>query len=480
MNMSRLLLVIRCYLSLLALVILGVALPNWLVADEVPTIFQDYVAQPDPEFAWKVVRTVEENGLATTVIDLKSQTWRTAAEIDRPLWQHWLLVTRPENVTHSTALLIISGGSNDLDPPQHASARALEIARRSHSVVAELKCVPNEPLLVAGATQPLKEDALLAFCMQRAVQTGDYTWLPRLPMVKSAVKAMDAVQQSLSDKSLPENKRVDIQSFVVTGASKRGWTTWIVPTVDKRVKAIMPMVIDVLNVRRSMAHQLAAYGKWSPALGDYERQRLLNKQAMDRSHALMAIDDPYTYRSLLDLPKYIVNAAGDQYFLPDSSQFYFKDLPGEKHLRYVPNADHSLNGTDVLDSALAFYVMVLNQVERPAYAWTLEPNGAILFSTKARPTAVRHWQATNPNARDFRLAVLGPQFKAEMLTPNAAGEYRAVAAKPEKGWTAHFIEAEFQTEVAPWKVTTAVQVVPDSLPYAELAKPLLQDLPASP
>jgi PhoPQ-activated pathogenicity-related protein len=382
-------------------------------------------------------------------------------------------------VTYRTALLIISGGSNDDTPPSHASLRAVEIARRSHSVVAELKCVPNEPLLVAGAKQPLKEDALLAFCMKRAVQTGDYTWLTRLPMVKSAVKAMDAVQQALSDESLPESKRIAVESFVVTGASKRGWTTWLVPTVDKRVTAIMPMVIDVLNIRPSMAHQLAAYGKWSPALGDYERQRLLNKQAMDRSHALMAIDDPYTYRSELSLPKYIVNAAGDQYFLPDSSQFYFAELPGEKHLRYVPNVDHSLNGSDVLDSALAFYGMILKNEARPDYAWKLEPSGAILFTTVAKPTAVRHWQATNPNARDFRLAVLGPQYKAETLTPNAAGEYRAVAVKPEKGWTAHFIEAEFPTNAGPWKVTSAVQVVPDTLPYADLAKPLLEGQSAS-
>lgn len=461
------------------MVIAALLLCATLTAEELPTLFHDYVAQADPEFSWKVVGAVEEQGVTTTMIDLKSQRWRTAEEVDRPLWQHWLIISRPENVRHSTALLIISGGSNDPTPPSHASQRAVETARRSYSVVAELKSVPNEPLLVAGAKKPLKEDALIAFCMTRALQTGDSTWLARLPMVKSAVKAMDAVQQALSDESLPESNRVAIDSFVVTGASKRGWTTWLVPTVDQRVKAIMPMVIDVLNIRPSMAHQLAAYGKWSPALGDYERQRLLNKQAMDRSHALMAIDDPYTYRTLLGLPKYIVNAAGDQYFLPDSSQFYFADLPGEKHLRYVPNVDHSLDGSDAHDSALAFYGMILNNQKRPGYAWKLEPDGAIVFTTDAKPTTVRHWQATNPIARDFRLAVLGPQYKAEALIPNAAGEYRAVASKPDKGWTAHFIEAEFPTNISPWKVTSAVQVVPDTLPFADLAKPLLEDQSAS-
>jgi PhoPQ-activated pathogenicity-related protein len=55
------------------------------------------------------------------------------------------------------------------------------------------------------------------------------------------------------------------------------------------------------------------------------------------------------------MPKYVVNAGGDQYFAPDSSKFYFGDLTGPKFLRYVPNADHSLRGSDAQDSILAFY-----------------------------------------------------------------------------------------------------------------------------
>ena len=43
------------------------------------------------------------------------------------------------------------------------------------------------------------------------------------------------------------------------------------------------------------------------------------------------------------MPKYIINGSGDQFFCPDSSQFYFNDLKGEKHLRYVPNVDHSVD-----------------------------------------------------------------------------------------------------------------------------------------
>ena len=51
----------------------------------------------------------------------------------------------------------------------------------------------------------------------------------------------------------------------------------------------------------------------------------------------------------------MINSAGDQYFLPDSSKFYFDALEGEKYLRYVPNADHSLKGSDAGEGAFAFY-----------------------------------------------------------------------------------------------------------------------------
>ena len=58
------------------------------------------------------------------------------------------------------------------------------------------------------------------------------------------------------------------------------------------------------------------------------------------------------YLDRLTLPKYVVNAAGDQFFTPDSSRFYFDDLKGPKYLRYVPNGDHSLRGTDAADGIL--------------------------------------------------------------------------------------------------------------------------------
>jgi hypothetical protein len=53
------------------------------------------MARPDDSFSWKIVATYPGDAYTTFVIDLKSQTWRTMADVDRTMWQHWLVVVRP-------------------------------------------------------------------------------------------------------------------------------------------------------------------------------------------------------------------------------------------------------------------------------------------------------------------------------------------------------------------------------------------------
>src|SRR5437764_6944585 len=127
--------------------------------------------------------------------------------------------------------------------------------------------------------------------------------------------------------------------------------------------------------------------------------------------ALMRIVDPYFYRDRLSMPKFVVNAAGDQYFPPDSSKFYFDDLVGPKYLRYVPNADHSLRGSDAWEGILAFYQAVLNKTPLPKFSWETAADGSIRVKTEDKPREVNLWQATNPKARDFRLEAVGPIYK---------------------------------------------------------------------
>jgi len=64
----------------------------------------------------------------------------------------------------------------------------------------------------------------------------------------------------------PEGGNLTVDGFVVAGGSKRGWTTWTTAAVDRRVVAIAPMVIDLLNIVPSFQHHLAVYGYYAPAV----------------------------------------------------------------------------------------------------------------------------------------------------------------------------------------------------------------------
>jgi len=324
--------------------------------------------------------------------------------------------------------------------------------------------VPNQPLTFHGDGVRRKEDNLIGYAWAQFLDTGNVMWLPRLPMVKSAVRAMDCIQELMASE---QGGELEINEFVVAGGSKRGWTTWMTGAADKRVAAIVPIVIDVVNTDRSMRHHAAVYGFWADAIGDYVRHGITKRWENPRMPQLYEAVDPYYHIERLRMPKFIVNACGDQFFCPDSSQFYFDKLQGEKLLRYVPNADHSLGGSDAVESIAAFYQMVLAGQPRPRFDWTFKPDGCIRVTTEDRPDRVLLWQATNPKARDFRLKTIGPAFVSRELRDEGGGEYVGRIEPPQQGWTAFLVELTFDTgRPLPLKLTTAVRVLPDTLPYA--------------
>ncbi len=427
------------------------------------TALDRYVAAPDPNYSWSLVSTVDGGKYRAYVLEMTSQQWLTDKEIDKPLWKHWLTIIRPSQVVGTTGFLFITGGSNASKPPSNTDVPLAEMAVTSNSVVAELRMVPNQPVKFVDAEKATSEDATIAYAWDKFLKTGDEKWPLRLPMTKAAVRAMDAVTAFVGSDA---GGRARVDKYVVAGGSKRGWTTWTSAVVDKRVVAIVPLVIDMLNLEKSFVHHWRAYGFWAPAVGDYVNKDLMSWMGTPQYRALMKIEEPYEYRDRLTMPKLIVNAAGDQFFLPDSSQFYWDDLSGEKHLRYVPNADHSLRGSDAAASMGAFYDMVLAGRPRPKYSWKIEGD-QITVDCADQPTEVKLWQATNEKARDFRLMTIGPAYKATTLQPVGGGKYVAKLTAPEKGFTASFVELTFPSGMKyPLKVTTGVKVMPDTYPFA--------------
>jgi PhoPQ-activated pathogenicity-related protein len=432
------------------------------------TALDNYVAAPDTNYSYHVLSTNRGIDQTSYVLEMTSQAWLTTNEVDRPVWKHWMIIVRPDKLSSSKALLFISGGANGGAPPGSADGNMVQIALAAKSVVTELKMVPNQPLVFAGETEQRKEDSLIAYTWDKFLRTSDPKWPARLPMTKAAVRAMDTVTAFCAS---PEGGNAKVDSFVVAGGSKRGWTTWTTAAVDKRVVAIIPIVIDVLNMEPSMMHHYGAYGFWAPSIGNYTAFKIMEWMGTPENRALMKIEEPYQYLQRFTMPKFIINASGDQFFLPDSSQFYFDALPGVKYLRYVPNADHGLKNTDAYQTLTTCFNAIVNNSPLPQFSWKLEEDGSIRVTTKDKPVAATLWQATNPNARDFRLETLGPKWGNTLLTEQGSGVYIGKVPVPAKGWTAFFVELMFPAGESPsFKFTTQVRVVPDVLPYKFVPK----------
>lgn len=433
------------------------------------TALDRYVYQSDAHFEYRLVRSMDAGKVHVHVLELTSQKWLTADEVDRPIWKHWLNIVVPKNVLSDTSLLFIGGGSNKSDSIDEPDEKLATIAAASGSVVSELKMVPNQPLVFADDGEERYEDALIAYSWDKYLKTGDDKWPARLPMTKAAVRAMDTVTEfCYTDKG----GQISVRDFVVAGGSKRGWTTWTTAAVDKRVRAIFPIVIDMLNVVPSFKHHFNAYGFYAPAVGDYEAMGIMDWQDSPEYQKLMKIVEPFEYRDRLTMPKFMINATGDQFFLPDSWRFYYDQLEGPKNIRYVPNGEHSLRDTDAWETLMAGYFSIIHDLAIPELEWeSASPGHLTAKVTGASPKAVKIWHADNPQARDFRVDTIGRNWVSQDVLPTDASglNYNIQMDSPEKGWRAFMLEFTFKhpKSPVPLKMTTGVYVIPDTLPHLD-------------
>lgn len=436
-------------------------------APDSPTALDIYVAKPDANYSYTLYHTESKPLFKTYFLRMNSQRWRSSAEVDRTLWQHDLMVTVPlvrSAKAAQTAILIIDGGSNGGLPPRDSNQQAADLAVDLGSVVAIVKQIPNQPLRFVGdSVSQRSEDAILAYTFDKYLTPSnqDQEWPAHLPMTKAVVRAMDTVQRGLSQRSIV------IKDFVLYGGSKRGWTAWLAAAVDKRVKALIPASIDLLNLAAQNRHHCDVYGFFTDALKDYVAFDIPNRTNSAAGAALARIVDPYSYRSRYTMPKFILNSAGDQYFPSDSSQYYYASLPGPKLLRYTPNTDHAQD-SGAFYSAVAWAKKILDRKAIPSFAWTFDADGTIRVNAATRPQTVRLWQATNPSARDFRRESIGKAWKSSTLRDQGGGQFIASVAPPRLGWTAYFVELTFKSTsiFEPSQVyTTEIRVTPELLPY---------------
>lgn len=414
-------------------------------ADATPRALNDYVARDEPVYGWKVARTGRADGVRIDELQLTSQKWQGI------VWKHVLQVFHPKELAHPEhMLLFVTGGSNGGRPDDEDNATGARLARLCGARVAILHQVPNQPLLGGH-----KEDDLITETWLKYLDTGDETWPLLFPMVKSAVKAMDALQEYVAKTS-----NDSVKGFVITGASKRGWTSWLTPVADGRVVATAPIVIDVLNFTPQMKYQRATWGKYSRQIHDYTSKGLVRDSGEPegpREEWLWRAMDPYTYRKQLALPKLMIVGTNDPYWVVDAMNIYWDGLVGPKYVLQVPNAGHGLDGgrEKALTTLGVYFRHVVAGKPLPEIRWTFRNDGekriVLTLQSSPHPAEALLWTARSTD-KDFRDAT----WESRRLTRNG-DKYRGEVAKPADGHVALFGEFRFKLKNVGWSLTTTVR-----------------------
>ena len=405
-----------------------------------PNEFYEYLGRKDDSFRY------EMKDPSKGLIEMVSQTWQ-----GRP-WKHKIIFRQPGQVqTKGTAILYITG-----DGPFAGDYVDLSLVTASTGMpTAMLFDIPNQPIY------GMKEDDLIAHTFEKYLETKDPSWPLLFPMAKSAIRAMDVIE------NLTKNSANPIHNFVVTGASKRGWTTWFVgASKDPRVKGIAPMVIDNLNVSKQMKHQMETWGFYSEEIQDYTKRGLQKRSATPSGRRLAQIIDPYSYRENIRVPTLIVKGANDPYWTVDALSQYWDGLHQPKWAVTVPNAGHGLgNKIEAIESIGAFARSIAGDFPMPKQQWSITPASGegrnLKLSLKSSGPAligVTLWAAES-DSLDFRNSTYKSAAKITM-TSDKPGTFKPamlVATNSAKN-IAVFGEARYQVGKRQFSLCCPTQV----------------------
>jgi PhoPQ-activated pathogenicity-related protein len=417
-----------------------------------PDALAEYVRRADGSFAWKLLEQRQVQGVTAIRLECTSQTWRGHA------WQHQLLIVRPPELRNPDIACLEIGGDGAVDRT-FGVLRAF--ALRAGAIMASINRVPNQPFYGGR-----REDELVAYTFDQYLKTGDTTWPLLFPMVKSAVRGMDAVQAVAR-----QEFHQDVERFIVSGGSKRGWTAWLAAAVDPRVRGIAPRVIDMLNVKAQAEWAKTIYGAQSDRIRAYTELHLVERMDDPRIVELRGWVDPYSYRARYKMPKLLLLGTNDPFWTVDSLRHYWDDLPEPKLVFQTPNAGHDLAGGREAKQALAAFVqMVADRQPLPRMTWAFQPAGsntvslAVALSQPAK--AFRLWTAPSP-IRDFRKAL----WFSQKLPANSPTNVIASIKTPETGFRAYLIEAELTSPTGQtYKLSTEARVTPDELPAGQISR----------
>ena len=428
------------------------------------TSMKDYIDSTKNEFSYEIEDVFYEDEWTGYHIRMTSGEWLDSKKVENVDWLHYVDIVIPKETQTDTGIMFIDSGVND-ENYFRLDSTSVSYALRTKSVIVNIHNIPAQPVnFLASDQESFYEDDLIAYAWNQFLEGGakqkDIEWLPRLPMTRAVVRSMDLAQE------ITLQNNVNVKDFVVSGASKRGWTAWTTAAVDDRVVAVVPMVIDMLNMVPSFENHYRSYGEFSPAVQSYVNYNIQDWMETDEFKTLMSYVEPYYFKEKFTMPKYLINAGSDEFFSTDSWRFYYDELPGDKLLRYVPNTNHSLNGRYLNDDLISYFYRIINDIDMPTLKWELSDNNLNVVLDYEGNYNVSIWNAKNQNGRDFRLWQEGELWQKINIQKSNDNNYQVEIKDKSNGYEAIMMEFTIDPESEfPLIISTGPFVIPESYPF---------------
>ncbi|MCX7941973.1 MAG: PhoPQ-activated pathogenicity-related family protein [Dictyoglomaceae bacterium] len=367
----------------------------------------------------KYIEVFEKSSFDTSILgfpgkmflfNIFSQVWRGIP------WRHDLLIITPLKYETDIVFIYLTGGSFRFD--RGLLGQAVKLANVTKIPVVVIYDIPNQPLF--GYT----EDNLMAYTFEKFMETEDSTWILLYPMVKTVSTSLTFLNEYFKNNNI---------SFIVGGVSKRGWTGWLSAVCDKRIKAIVPSSINLLNLEKHMELQIEEFGNYSQELEPYVKRGLTKEKVEEeKARKLLKIIDPFYYIDDLKIPKYILVGSNDPYWPITAGKLYFPELLGEKFYIAMPNVGHTPNERFIESYIMAYLGIKENFFPPKIITKYKKVNNKIIFEVKLEGYSsgeISLWYAEN-NSKDFRWI----SFKKLILEKNI------IEISPTKKYLAYFFD----------------------------------------
>jgi PhoPQ-activated pathogenicity-related protein len=380
------------------------------------------------------------------IVTMTSQSW------NGQLWRHRLFVYRPTNLdlSNASALMVLSSGRPLDDAPEDAEdhrfigelAMLIPAAETSGTLVAVLSNTLHQPMF-----DGLIENDLLAHSFEQYLHEGIEEQPVVFPLVAAIRRAMDSLQHLARERFAHT-----VEFFTLSGLSKRGWGAWLAAGVDLRVKAVVPVMMDFIDIPSQVRHQREVWGDISPKLKPFEDRQIFARLDTPRGQALLDWIDPIRWPRCREVAKLLISASNDEYWPFGSAARMMPRLAEESWHSMIANARHGSLDLDAINGAIfAMHLHAADVESLPSVGCEVTTTSAKLrfdplVESDHKPDW-RLWSATMPTA-DFREAIwsraaLGQSQVAKIDTPT-------------KGHLACFLESDFTGRAGAFSLTAAV------------------------